>query len=55
MASIPQVARALQGLLTATADAAAAESGFVRRVRKVTGAAFVQALVLGWLMYPFPL
>lgn len=52
MASIPQVARALQGLLTTAADAAAAESGFVRRVRKVTGATFVQALVLGWLGNP---
>ena len=52
MASIPQVARALQGLLTTTADRAAAASGFVKRVRKVTGATFVQALVLGWLGRP---
>jgi hypothetical protein len=46
------VARALQPLLTTTAEAAAAESGFVRRVRRVTGATFVQALVLGWLGRP---
>jgi hypothetical protein len=46
------VAKALQGLLTTTADAAAAESGFVQRARKVTGANFVQALVFGWLGRP---
>ncbi len=52
MASIPQVAKALQPLLTTVADAAARESGFVRRARKVTGATFVQMLVLGWLGRP---
>jgi hypothetical protein len=46
------VAQALQPLVTTVADAAARESGFVRRVRKVTGAAFVQALVFGWLGRP---
>jgi hypothetical protein len=46
------VAQALQGLLTTVADAAARESGFVRRARKVTGANFVQALVFGWLGRP---
>jgi hypothetical protein len=52
VASIARLAKVLQPLLTTVADAAAAESGFVRRVRKVTGAAFVQALVFGWLGRP---
>jgi hypothetical protein len=52
MSSLPRVARAMQHVLGEVADAAARESGFVRRVRKWTGALFVQTLVLGWLGNP---
>lgn len=49
MGTIPQVAAALQWVLTAVADEAARATGFVVRQRQVTGARFVQALVFGWL------
>jgi hypothetical protein len=52
MSSLAQVATALQYVLTGVADAAAREVGFVQRVRKWTGALFVQTLVLGWLGNP---
>lgn len=52
MTSMAQMGRTLQILLTTTADAAAKETGFVRRLRKLTGAIFVQTLVLGWLHKP---
>ena len=52
MSSLTQVAAALQTVLGEVADAAAREVGFVRRVRKWTGALFVQTLVLGWLGNP---
>jgi hypothetical protein len=52
MTSLAQVAAALQHVLTEVADGAAREVGFVRRVRKWTGATFVQTLVLGWLGNP---
>src|SRR4051812_30596615 len=50
--SVHGLAAALQTLLTDVADRAAKESGFVRRVRKITGAGFVQSLVLGWMADP---
>lgn len=49
MVSVADLAATLQPLLTTVADAAARESGFIRRVRVLTGAAFVQTLVFGWL------
>ena len=52
MGSIAGLAKVLQPLLTTVADAAAAESGCVQRVRRVTGANFVQTLVFGWLGRP---
>ena len=52
MLSIARLTRTVQPLLTTVADQAAAESGFVRRKRALTGATFVQALVLGWLGQP---
>jgi Transposase DDE domain len=52
MVTIEQVASALQRVLTETAAAAAQQSGFMRRRSKLTGAAFVQTLVLGWLSAP---
>lgn len=48
MSSLAQVARAMEQVLTEEAEAAARACGFVRRVRKWTGASFVQTLVLGW-------
>jgi hypothetical protein len=51
-ASIPQLARAIRTVLTADADRAAERVGFVRRRRKISGAAFVQALVFGWIDDP---
>jgi hypothetical protein len=50
--SVHGLAAALQTLLTTIADQAAKDSGFVRRVRKITGAGFVQSLVLGWMADP---
>jgi hypothetical protein len=52
MESLTQVAAALQHVLTEVADEAAGAVGFVRRRRVLTGALFVQALVLGWLARP---
>lgn len=50
--SVHGLAAALQNLLTDAAEIAAQESGFCRRRRKITGAGFVQSLVLGWMGNP---
>lgn len=50
--SVHGLADALQTLLTDVADKAARDTGFSVRKRKITGAGFVQALVLGWLNRP---
>jgi hypothetical protein len=42
----------MQAVLADTADALARPSGFVQRARKLSGAKFVQTLVLGWLGKP---
>src|SRR5256885_16137853 len=52
MTTVPQLAQTLQTLFTTTADAAARATGFVQRRSKLTGAAFVHALVFGWLANP---
>ena len=52
MTSIPDLVPALQTLLTTTADQAGQDSGLIRRVRRFTGATFVQTLVFGWLAAP---
>lgn len=52
MTSIPQVARAMQTVLTETANAAARSTGFIQRQRAFSGAQFVQTLVFGWLDTP---
>lgn len=52
MTSIADLCPILQTLLSTTADAAAADTGFVQRKRKLTGAAFVQLLVFGLLGTP---
>jgi hypothetical protein len=50
--TLDQLAEALQTLFTTEADQAAQDSGMIRRRRKLTGAAFVQALVFHWLEDP---
>jgi len=52
MTTVADVTQALQALFTTTADHLARRSGFVQRASKLTGAAFVQALVFGWLANP---
>jgi Transposase DDE domain len=50
--TLDQLAEALQTLFTTDADQAATDSGMIRRRRKLTGAAFVQAVVFHWLEDP---
>lgn len=52
MATIPQVARALQTVLGPMAERAARATSLVQRTSKLTGARFVQTLVVGWLAQP---
>jgi len=52
MSTIPQVSQAMQTVLTSVADTAARTSKFVQRTSKLTGALFVQTLVLGFLANP---
>ena len=52
MATIPQVARAVQTILGPVAERAARATGLVQRTSKLTGARFVQTLVFGWLAQP---
>ncbi len=52
MTTVAHVARALQTVLTTTADATGRSSGFIQRQRTLTGASFVQGLVAGWLAHP---
>ena len=52
MRTLPQLAQTLQTLLTTTADTAAHTTRFVQRRSKLTGAAFLQTLVFGWLANP---
>jgi hypothetical protein len=50
--TIAQLAEALKTLFTTDAEQAAKDSGMIRRRRKLTGAAFVQAVVFHWLDNP---
>lgn len=52
MASLPQVARSLQAVLTDLPEPLARTSGFCRRRSKLTARVFVQTLVLGWWQQP---
>jgi hypothetical protein len=52
MESLPHVSATLEHVLTIVADEAAVSVGFIRRRRILTGALFVQALVLGFLARP---
>lgn len=54
MSSLPQLATAVQQVLTTAAEDAAAASACVQRVRRFTGATLVQTLVLGCLATPEP-
>jgi hypothetical protein len=51
-ATIPQVAKTMQVVLTDQANRAAKATKFVQRESKLTGAAFVQTLTVGWLANP---
>ena len=50
--AVPEVASALQHVFLDAAQAAAGQSGWLQRERKLSGATFVQALVFGWLANP---
>src|SRR5947209_1682542 len=52
MTTAPQLATTLQTLFTTTAATAAQTTNFIQRERKLTGPAFVQGLVFGWLAHP---
>lgn len=52
MTTIPQVAEAMQTVLTTVAEQATRQSGAVQRQGKFSGATLVQTLVLGWLAAP---
>ncbi|MEK9150359.1 MAG: IS4 family transposase, partial [Candidatus Desantisbacteria bacterium] len=52
MSIISKVANVMQSVLTYTADAIARKTGFIKRLRKLTGSGFVQTLVFGWLSNP---
>ncbi len=52
MDTIAQVADAMQKVLTVDADRLGPESGFVRRVRKLKGSTFIQALVFAFQAQP---
>ena len=52
MGTIPQVTNAMQTVLSTSADQAAQITGFVQRTSKLTGAAFVQTVVFGFLANP---
>ena len=54
MDTIPQVAAAMQHVLTATATSLARSTGFVQRRSKLDGAAFTQAWVFACLANPCP-
>lgn len=52
MTTIPQVAEAMQRVLTTTAQRVARQTGFVQRDSKLDGALFAQTMVLGCLRRP---
>jgi len=48
MKLISQVAQGMQTVLTYAADIIAQNSGFIQRLRQLTGSGFIQTLVFGW-------
>ena len=49
---LSRVAESMQTILTIVADKIALKTGFVKRLRKLTGSIFIQTLVFGWLSNP---
>ena len=54
MTTIPQVATAMQDVLTTIAEQAGRATRFVQRASPLTGATFIQTLVFGFLANPTP-
>ncbi len=54
MTTIPQVAQAMQEIVTSTADEAGRATGFVQRTSPLGGATCSQTLVFGFLANPAP-
>ena len=52
MEILSQVAEGMQGVLTEAADIIGRKTGFIKRLRKLSGSGFVQTLVFGWLGNP---
>src|SRR5262249_33563147 len=52
MNKIPQIARAMQEVLTVESEQAGRESRFVQREAKLDGASFIQTLVFSWMANP---
>jgi len=49
---LSRVADSMQTILTIVADKIALKTGFIKRLRKLSGSLFVQTLVFGWLSNP---
>src|SRR5450631_942104 len=52
MTTVAQLGAHLRTLFTTVADSLARQTGFVQRRSKLTGSAFAQAVVFGWLANP---
>ena len=52
MTSVPHVAETIERILGEEAEQLAREVGFIERERVLSGADFVQTLILGWLQEP---
>jgi hypothetical protein len=52
MSIVSKVAKGMQYVLTYASDIIAGQTGFIQRLRKLTGSGFVQTLVFGWLSNP---
>ena len=49
---LSKITDAMQVVLSETANAIARKTGFIKRLKKLSGSAFVQTLVFGWLDNP---
>ena len=49
---LTKITDAMQVVLSETANAIARKTGFIKRLKKLSGSAFVQTLVFGWLDNP---
>lgn len=49
---LSRVAEGMQAILTEAADIIGRKTGFIKRLRKLSGSGFVQTLVFGWLSNP---